>query len=99
TSIDLSQLILYHCMCGERFMTNKTRNKHARACIQEQQRIELVAATETHARKKKSKKISVYSNDPIKPEVPMATSFSTLDFDAPPPRGRGYIPPALKRAY
>ncbi|CAF1255581.1 unnamed protein product [Rotaria magnacalcarata] len=99
TSIDLSQLILYHCMCGERFMTNKTRNKHARACIQEQQRIEQVAATETHARKKKSKKISVNSNDPIKPEVPMATSFSTLDFDAPPPRGRGYIPPALKRAY
>ncbi|CAF4561312.1 unnamed protein product [Rotaria sp. Silwood1] len=98
-SIDLNQIILYHCICGERFITNKTRNKHARTCIQEQQRIEQVVVNEKRPRKKKTNKISINNNDPIKPEITIVSSLPKLDFDAPPPSGRGYIPPALKRAY
>jgi hypothetical protein len=70
TSIDLTEIILYHCPCGERFITNKTRNKHARTCPQA--RI--------------SEKTSV-------------SPLPELDYDTLPPRGRGYIPPALKHAY
>ncbi|CAF2540007.1 unnamed protein product [Rotaria sp. Silwood2] len=98
-SIDLSQIVLYQCICGERFITNKTRNKHARTCIQEQQRIEQVAINEKRPRKKKTKRILINNNDPIKPEINIVASLPKLDFDAPPPCGRGYIPPALKRAY
>ncbi len=88
TSIDLSQIILYQCLCGQRFITNKTRNKHARTCPQAQQQSEKLL------RKSKSN-----NSAPIKPNITEISFLPELDFDAPPPRGRGYIPPALKRAY
>ncbi|CAF1043745.1 unnamed protein product [Rotaria sordida] len=98
-SIDLSQIVLYQCICGERFITNKTRNKHARTCIQEQQRIEQATINEKHSRKIKTKKIIINNNDLIKPEIPIVSTLPKLDLNASPPCGRGYIPPALKRAY
>ena len=63
--IDLNEIILYYCICNQRFISNKTRNKHIRICAQIQQK-------------------SIDFDDDLTP---------------PPPRGRGYIPPALKRAY
>lgn len=39
------------------------------------------------------------SNCSMKPETTDLSITPNLDFDAPPPCGRGYIPPALKRAY
>jgi hypothetical protein len=106
TSIDLNQIILYRCICGERFITNKTRNKHARTCIHEQQRIEAEAAaaaavnTSTKSsQKKKSRKQFINNSDPVKPQITEVSSLPELDFDAPAPCGRGYVPPALKRAY
>ncbi len=41
----------------------------------------------------------INNSDPIKPYIIDVPSLPELDFDAPPPCGRGYIPPALKRAY
>lgn len=32
TAIDLTALVLYACVCQQRFMTTKTRNKHTRTC-------------------------------------------------------------------
>ena len=104
-SIDLNQIVLYQCICGERFITNKTRNKHARTCPQEQNRLEAIAAAATaedstkHSRKKKTRKQLINTSDPIKPKTTDILSLPDLDFDAPAPCGRGYIPPALKRAY
>jgi hypothetical protein len=103
-SIDLNQIILYHCICGERFITNKTRNKHARTCPQEQNRLEAVAAAAAEdstkrSHKKKTRKQLINTSDPIKPKTTDILSLPELDFDAPAPCGRGYIPPALKRAY
>ncbi|CAF1284033.1 unnamed protein product [Adineta steineri] len=99
TSIDANEIILYQCICGERFITNKTRNKHARTCIQEQKRLEQLALSETKSScKKKSKNLS--TNDILKSKVTDVSSLPELDFSTPPiPCGRGYIPPALKRAY
>lgn len=74
TSLDLNDILLYPCLCGEQFMTNKTRNKHARTCFQAQ----ISTESEVHSIKKKPEEINSYQ---------------------PSSRGRGYIPPALKRAY
>lgn len=54
----MNQILIYPCPCGEQFITNKARNKHARTCSQVQ----------------------------LEPEPHT-------------PRGRGYIPPALKHLY
>ncbi|UJR10183.1 hypothetical protein I4U23_014398 [Adineta vaga] len=93
TLIDLCVINLYPCICGERFITTKTRKKHGRTCLLEQQRLEQEAnkiiAEKKHTNLKKTK-------DPSMADV---VSLPERDFDATPSRGRGYIPPALKRAY
>lgn len=64
-TVDLNDIILYYCICNQRFISNKTRNKHIRTCYRAQKAIES-------------------DNESVPP---------------PPPRGRGYLPPALKHAY
>jgi hypothetical protein len=49
--------------------------------------------------KKKSKQPLIKNSDPIKPKITDISSLPEPDLDAPPPCGRGYIPPALQRAY
>lgn len=41
----------------------------------------------------------INNSNPIKPKTTEILPIPELDFDAPAPCGRGYIPPALKRAY
>ncbi|CAF1460068.1 unnamed protein product [Adineta ricciae] len=92
SSIDLNAINLYPCICGEQFITTKSRKKHARTCLLEQQRLKQEANTASEKNASTTKK----------PENISKADRSTLpelDFDAPPPRGRGYLPPALKRVH
>lgn len=49
--------------------------------------------------KKKTRKSFINNSNPIKPKQTDIPYLPEPDFGTPPPRGRGYIPPALKRAY
>ena len=98
-SIDLNRIVLYQCVCGQRFITQKNRNKHARTCTQEQTQAEQVPINEKYSHKKKSKNLLINNNDSIKAEIKTGSFLPELDFNISVSRGRGYIPPALKRAY
>lgn len=71
TAFDLAEFQIYSCTCQQRFVSSKSRNRHARTC-----------AKHVNEEKTQSSPMNALTED--QPVAPM---------------GRGYLPPALKRAY